>query len=825
MAGPFTGLTVLDFSMGMPGAITTLILADFGAEVIKVEPPGGDPFRFQPAWLAWNRGKQGVVLDLEAADGREQAVRLAERADVLVESFQPGETTRLGIDFEALSSRNPGLVYCSITGFGQKGRLRHLKGYEGIVAAKVGRMLNLDGQTQREGPVYSAVQTGSWHASAAALRGITAALRVCDITGHGQWLQTSIMQGMIPHDNNAGDGTLLAVQLEKRDPKRFPRNPIPANQRHSSMGYIPVRTKDGQWIQHGNVVDRVAQSMIRAMGLGHLLEDERFAKVPNVSPENREILRRIILERMQEKTLDEWMDIYIKDGNVAAEPYRFTHEGMQHEAFVANRHVVEVQDPRVGPMKQLGLIADLRDTPGEIGGPAPDVGQHTAQVLERLNRGTLGSAPTSRPQNSGQTLAHPLDGITVLDLSTVQAGPYSTTHLADMGARVIKVDATYERRDERQRGAAGSLGDMKTYPGKEGIMLDLQAPEGREIMHKLIAGADILVHNFRPGVPVRLQVDYETCHAINPRLVHVYMGTYGATGRHGRRPGAHPIPGALMGGARRQFGRDLPSPETPMTMDEIVEVTRKLMKANWGPDQHTSAGISSGIMLGLRARDLTGIGQPIQVTMICATGYANADEAYDFAGRPAPAVPDGELYGLHALYRLYQARVGWVFLACIFDQEWQTFCRYVGRANLLTDSRFATADARRAHDEELIAEISKVFTTRTAAEWEALLTKADVACVQADAAVEGAFYAEDPHAQDNEMVVEVEHAMLGPYLRFGGIVHFSLTPGLYRTSILPGQHTRPILRELGYTDAQVEDLRERRIVDWEVPVPIPMPVG
>src|SRR5688572_17752018 len=105
MSGPCTGLTVLDFSLGMPGALCTLVMADFGADVIKVEPPGGDPFRFQPAWISWNRGKKGVVLDLATAEGREHALELIGAADVLVESFRPGDMADWGLSYNTLSQR------------------------------------------------------------------------------------------------------------------------------------------------------------------------------------------------------------------------------------------------------------------------------------------------------------------------------------------------------------------------------------------------------------------------------------------------------------------------------------------------------------------------------------------------------------------------------------------------------------------------------------------------------------------------------------------------------------------------------------------------
>ena len=154
MPGPCTGLTVLDFSLGMPGAICTLVMADYGADVIKVESPGGDPFRFQPAWISWNRGKKGIVLDLKTAEGREQAIQLAGEADVLVESFRPGDMAEWGLGYDTLAQLYPRLVYCSITGFGQKGPLRRVKGYEGVVAAKAGRMLN-----RRDSPTEMARST------------------------------------------------------------------------------------------------------------------------------------------------------------------------------------------------------------------------------------------------------------------------------------------------------------------------------------------------------------------------------------------------------------------------------------------------------------------------------------------------------------------------------------------------------------------------------------------------------------------------------------------------------------------------------------------
>jgi crotonobetainyl-CoA:carnitine CoA-transferase CaiB-like acyl-CoA transferase len=382
MAGPCEGLLVLDFSWGMAGGLTTAVLADFGAEVIKIEPPAGDPFRNHPAWIAWNRGKKGTVLDLKTSEGRGRAYHLVEQADVALEAFRPGVASRLGIDYTTLSAINPRLIYASISGWGQHGPLSQIAGYEGVIAAKSGRMATFEGQMNRPGPAYAAVQVATWAASQAAVRGILAALIARDGSRRGQCVQTSLLQGMLPYDL-AG---LMLRQFSRKDPKRYPPDTLGAMLRLPMLQYIPARTKDGKWLQHANLMDRLFRSYLKAVGLGWVLEEELFKNAPVMSAEGREALRDLMLTKMQERTLDEWMELYVADGNIAAEPFCYATDGMKHEQFVHNGHAVEIADPRVGRLKTVGLVARLSDTPGQVGGPAPELGQHTTEVLERIRR-------------------------------------------------------------------------------------------------------------------------------------------------------------------------------------------------------------------------------------------------------------------------------------------------------------------------------------------------------------------------------------------------------------------------------------------------------
>jgi crotonobetainyl-CoA:carnitine CoA-transferase CaiB-like acyl-CoA transferase len=818
MAGPCDGLVVLDFSWGMAGALATAVMADFGAEVIKIEPPSGDPFRRHPAWIAWNRGKKSAVVDLKTQAGREQAQGLAEQADVVLESFRPGVAQRLGIGYETLSANNPRLAYASISGWGQQGPLSQLPGYEGAVAAKSGRMSDFSGQMNREGPAFTAVQVGTWASSQAALRGILAVLLTRDATGHGQWVRTSILQNMIPYDL-AG---LMMRQLSRNDPKSFPSGSLGAALRLPMLQYIPVRTKDGQWLQHANLMDRLFRSYLKAVGLGWVLEEDLFKTAPVLKHEAREALRDLILSKMQERTLEEWIELYKADGNIAGEPYRYAVDGMKHEQFVHNHHAVQIDDPRVGRLTTVGLLARLSDTPGEVGGPAPELGQHTAEVLQRT-ASKPGRAAAAASNGQGQKSARPLlDGLTMLDFSMVIAGPYAAEMLSEMGVRVIKVDATPEREQTISTGGGMVPMNLKNHAGKEGIQVNLQSPEGQKIIHQLVARSDILLHNFRPGVPERLAIDWETCRRINPRLVHVYVGAYGATGPHHRRPGAHPIPGALLGGALRQAGRaNPPPPDQPMTLEEIKETSRLLMRANEGnPDPNTSQAVATSIMLALLARERSGRGQAIEVTMLQGNAWANADEAYDYEGRPPYMLPDAECYGLNALYRLYPAAEGWVFLACVFDREWKAFCNAVNRPDLMNDARFSTEAARKQHDSELAAEIGKIFAARNSQQWEQLLTAAGVACVQADLST-GRFLEEHPQAAANRMTAEVVSPRYGRYLRHGALIDFSAAPPRLEHGPFPGEHTLSIMRELGYTDEQIAGLRARLVIHWEEAKPAP----
>ena len=475
MAQVFDGITVLDFTAGMPGGIATMVMSDFGAKIIKVEPPGGEKFRDWPGAIQWNRGKKSVILDLKSPEGREKAQRLARLSDVVVESFRPDVTQRLGIDYETLSAGHPEIIYASLTGFGPQGPYANYKGYDAVVAAKSGRMMMFAGQNPREGPNYVVVQGACHTAATALIRGITAALYVREKTGRGQKVETSILKTITTYDHVSW----IHAQMIEKDPATYTLDARAAVGRPNPTGYLPARTKDGRWIQLGNVVERLFRSMMHSLDMDFIYEDPRYRAAPDLAQEDVESLERMMLERVQEKTLDEWMDMFVNQaGDVAAEPYMTSEEALDHPQIVHNGHVREMEDPRVGKLRQLGPMVIMKGTPGGPKGPAPEPGQHTDEVLAHLDE-------TTRKATNGAAVSmpkHPLEGITLLDLGTIINGPLGCALVAELGARVIRIEAPD---GDWIRQSIQGLSVHRTMAGSEGVCLNLKTSEGQEIMHKL----------------------------------------------------------------------------------------------------------------------------------------------------------------------------------------------------------------------------------------------------------------------------------------------------------------------------------------------------
>ena len=316
-------------------------------------------------------------------------------------------------------------------------------------------------------------------------------------------------------------------------------------------------------------------------------------------------------------------------------------------------------------------------------------------------------------------------------------------------------------------------------------------------------------------------VDYETLRRINPNIVYLSAPGYGLDGPYARRPAFAPTIGAGVGGALYQAGPGaLRADHETMTLDEVKALSLRLRAAASGPgnaDGVSAQVVGTALLLGLVGRQRTGIAQHMLTTMVCSMSYANSANMIQYQGMPPGTRPDPQLLGFHALYRLYPAAEGWLFLACVQEDEWGALCRAVhdetgGALDLTGDPRFGTARDRRRNDTALAEALGGFFKARSSGEWESAFRPYDVACAEVAA---GPLYRSafrDPIMTENGFVTEVDSPIFGPHPRLTPLAKLSLTPGLARPGVTIGQHTEAVLTELGYGRDAIADLERRKVI-------------
>jgi crotonobetainyl-CoA:carnitine CoA-transferase CaiB-like acyl-CoA transferase len=807
MTSALAGLRVVDLSWGLAGALTTLVLADYGADVLRIEPPAGDVLRGEPAWPLWGRGKRSVVLDLHEASARATVRRLIEGADVVVESFRPGRAEKWRLAYDDFADQHPGLVYASITGFGRRGPYAALKGYEGVVMAKVGGMSHVAGMAPRPGPAFPAVPYASFSAAHTALQGILAALLVRERTGRGQHVETCLAHAIAAHDPWEWFQRILAEKY----PQAFTSAPPYSARGVPTQGFafrlLVCLTKDGRWLQFSQTAPHLFREFMDVLGLAWMFDDPRWRTAPEFEAEaDREAFWEILLERARERTVADWDAVFRERPNVWAELFRTTREALDHPQLRHNRQVIAVDDPIVGPTDQLAPFVRMDATPA-VARPARALGADSAAVVGALTSGAL-VAPAQRL--SGALPERPLTGVTILDLGLWYAAPYGPALLADLGARVIKIEPL-DGEPMRHIMPVPDAGAVKALQGKESVALDLGTAEGRAILHRLAAYADAIVVGYRGGVAEKLGVDWPTLSRENPRLVYLAAPGYGTDGPCARKPAFAPTIGVATGIGLFQAGPSIPD-GAGLSLDAIKPASIRL---NWSAQAPANAdgcaalGVATALLLGLVARERTGLGQPMLTSMLATTMYAVSDDGLAYDGKPPRRVPDPMLHGFSALYRLYETSGGWIFLAAPKPAEWTRLAPIVGLAD---DPRFATPAARETNDAALADALARIFRERAAADWERDLVAADVAGVEVVEGPIARVVVSEPWYRDAGFMTDVEHPTFGTHRRLTPLVSLSLTPGSARPAPVVGQHTEAVLRELGYGDAEIERLVAARIV-------------
>jgi crotonobetainyl-CoA:carnitine CoA-transferase CaiB-like acyl-CoA transferase len=359
MSGALDGVRILDLSWGIAGALGVLLLAEQGADVVKVEPPGGCPFRGYDGYAVWDRSRRSVTVDLKQPAGREAFLRLVDDADVLVETFRPGVTDRLGIGFDAVRARNRRLVYTSCPAYPEGHRLAPLPGYDALVQASSGQQWEQPGW--RPGPVFLHLPMPSMAAMFLVPTGILAALLAREETGRGQHVRTSLFQGVLLYT------TQIWTWLERPNADFFGTmvKTYPPGV-HQQMIY---EVAGGEYV-HTSVMS----------GLTPLRSQDEIVGVPDpMDPAGR---RRAFRAWDRTTLVDELRANNHAVDAIVPEGVQLGAAGVEaHPQLVANDMVAEVDDPDLGPTLQIGVPIHLLGTPGGIRGPRPRAGQHNAEIF------------------------------------------------------------------------------------------------------------------------------------------------------------------------------------------------------------------------------------------------------------------------------------------------------------------------------------------------------------------------------------------------------------------------------------------------------------
>ena len=782
------GVRVIDTSGGIAAPYATMFLADHGADVVKVEPPAGDPYRADAGFQTFNRGKRSCVLDLASGEGRDRVLTLARGADVFVVDTTQEAARKRGIDYERLRTVNPGVIYLAVPPYGERGPLAGRPASPALLAAVNGMMAS---QSSYSGdPVYLLLPLAAYGTAALAAAGVAAALYVRERSGIGQRIEVSELAGS------------LAMQvggvLSDRVPPRF-AEPSPMGSKGRIPAYRLFQAADGRWFFLGCLTADFFNKLLIAIDRPDLAANPLFADGPlgMTTPEARDAIVPLLETLFRTQPRDHWLQLF-RAADVPAQPVLSREQYRESSLAAGNQMRVAVNHPRLGRVEMMGVPLVAEAAPGEVRGRAPLLGEHTDEVLAEAE---AAERPASREPAGGPETPPPgmLSGVKVLDLTSFIAGPLGPRHLATMGADVLKVEAPAG--DAFRQAGLGFLGWNQ---GKRSIAIDLRSDRGREVFYRLVRQADVVVENYRPGVTERLGVDYETLREINPALIFLTSPGYGDDETMRAAPGFDPLLQALSGAMHQQGGGDDGS--------EPVFYTVALN------DVMTPAIATFGVCAALYHRERAGAGarrgQRVRVSL-ARTGMAvQAAEFTRFEGSPAFPAGGIDFPGPSAGERWYRCADGHdLFVEATTDAQRAALIAATGVA--IDPAAVAGPAAGPAYDA-----LAAAFSARPVEAWIAPLDAVGVDC---NAVTPRGETLRNEAMLANGLVVEQQHPEYGTTTNVGVLVHASETPGgIERSAPTLSEHAGEVLTELGYSDAERRALAEAgAVVDPHPPSPSP----
>ncbi len=798
-APPLEGIRVLDLCQP-EGQLCGRLLADLGAEVIKVEPPGGDlgrrlePFVKEGAhpegslsFAYFNANKKSIILDLAEQEDRERFRGLAEKSDVILETFAPSVMQGWGLDHAQLSKDNPGLVTASITGFGLSGPYSRYKA-PSIVCSAMGGVMYLCGSEEK--PPLAELENQPYHlASAFAATGVLLALRQRESTGQGQMVEISCqeVQAFQQHIlvNYSANQNVL-----KRAGSRTPVG--------GGMPYGIYPTSDG-YCHLVVIATSHWRSFVDWMGSPDALTDDLWDN-RHIRIANPDLIEYLTGEFTRKLTKEE----FFRQGQarrVTTAPVNTPEE------FVDDPHVrdiglfEDVEHPVLGSTRLVRPPFRLSASPAVIRKGAPLLGEHTEEVLGgTTNREAVGawiSVGIEDGECVGRLGEGPLSGVRVLDFSQAVAGPVLTQLLAAFGAEVIKVESEVHQQRGRTREGMDprivlqqrvTFADMNR--NKRCITVDMGTEEGREVVKRLVPHCDVVVENFSPRVMDRWGLGYED---LRDDIIMMRLPGFGLSGPYRDYVGLAAVAMAVTGMYHLWSYGDGLEPAGPPV---------------WAPDYLSAAFGAVALLAALRHRGLTGEGQLIELSQMDATAYVMGASYLDYFvnGQGQEPVGNGHIqFAPHGVYRC-KGEDRWCAIAVTNDEEWQGLVEAMGSPEWAGDSAYATVEGRFRNRDRLDVHIRKWTLERSV--WE-VMEALQRAGVPAAAVQDGKDLFADRHLRARGFMSTLEHPLTGAIEYPDVPLRLWETPGRLEWWHEMGEDNGYVLGQiLGMSDSEIASLRD-----------------
>ncbi len=771
MSAPLAGISVLEVSDDLPGAFAGMLLSDLGADVVLLEPDAGGRIRAFVEALMWHRGKKSVRLDVQDKKHPDVVRRLLQKSDVLLESVVDSPRFLSPQLIEAVREANPRLIHCLLTGFPDKSAENGLPGRDSLVAASAGI---LDQLGFGKSPSWLKIAVISHLTGMFAATSIASALMAVSKGAPAPRVRLSAFEVAL----TLRDDAFVTFPGVSRLPVRGPQgdNPLSYVYECSEHWIVLAVSTPQSWVRFAEI-----------MGLMDLVGTERYKNAPlGLDQGARRHLATILTERFKQKSPESWVEIFRRAG-IPCALVQDLPSWLVHPQLSEMRALVETTQPELGSVLQPGPLLKLGEGPETPVRPAPKLGENTTELLTQLRIEEQRIRPKTKL--AGPTHAI-LEGVRVIEFCTHLSGPYTCMLLSALGADVIKVEPL-----DGDPIRALQAPFMSWNRGKRGLSLDFETDSGREIIKRLIRTADVFVENRRPSSAKRLGLDYDQVRAINPRIIHCAISSYGEAGPLCDEPGIDSILQALSGTMLAQGGIG----QSPV----------------WIPfpfvDYAAAALSAYGIILALLARQNSGEGVSVATSLLQSSLAIQSNFIVRLKDISPFASPLREYKNDEdALNTVYRSLDGWVCIGCTTEQELRGLSEITDFPGTGASSRWNYHLPAGSVKQTLRSTLESLFATHTNDEWVrvAKLHGVPLAVVRR---------LEDLRQDLGLLDQGLVHMVVDPDL---GTVQLARVPlGLSSgldTSGLPaprlGQHSVEILSSIGFSADQIKSLEVLQVV-------------